>query len=139
MRTLIFVVVLFFCLVLKAEGGEQARPLTPVLKAVWKDVSKEIPGVSHAFFLKSWNESCLAIFLDTPSGGELRFSTGRIGSGKDVVISMRNGKVIYRNGAGKGSVKPNDPVFASCAKEVKTSSLFTPELKARFLGFGGIK
>lgn len=106
----------------------------------WRDVSKEIPGASQAFFfLNPGGNSCLAIFIDTPEGGELRFSTSRVGFGKDVQIRERKGLVTYANGVGRGFVKPNDPAFAFCIEKVRKSSLFTPELKARFLGFGGIK
>ncbi len=138
MKKFLMVVFVFFCLVVRVEGEGQVKPIIPVIELEWQEV-KGIPGASHAFFLRLPNESCLAVFLDTPQGGELRFSTGKIGSGKDVVIKEEKGRVIYANGTGKGSVKPHDPAFVTCVERVKTSTLFTPELKARFLGFGGIK
>lgn len=141
MRTLLMVVAFFFCLVLSAEGVGQinfGRFTVPPVEASWLDLSGKMPeGIGKAFFLDFGTEACLVIFVDESLGGEVRFSTAK--GRKDVVILRRNGRVSYRNGANNGLVKPNDPVFRYCAERVQKASEFTPELKARFHGFAGIK
>lgn len=110
-------------------------------EAAWEDVTDKIPGnVSQAFFLASKSESCLAIFIDDAQGGELRFSTGKGARwGNDVRIGKKNGRATYLSGLNRKAVKPNDPAFAYCVERVKTAPEFPAELRARFLGFGGIK
>lgn len=104
----------------------------------WEDVTEKIPGdVTKAFFLRTGVDSCLAIFTGEGASGELRFSTGK--GRKDVVIARKSGKVSYRSGHNGAALKASDPAFTYCVGKVKSAPEFTPELRDRFLGFGGIK
>jgi len=60
---------------------------------------------------------------------------------KSVGISKVLGKPAFLElGSGRAaSVSPLDPALAYCIEAVKRGKLFTPALRARFLGFGGIK